>query len=489
MKVEITGRVAPTLPADDDHPYRTGAWQPNFVEYDATELDVIGEIPDDLSGVYLRNTENPVHPSIDRLYHPFDGDGMLHMIRFSGGRAEYRNRFVRTAGFEAEQAAGHALWSGILGGPDQSLRTDGWGARTRMKDASSTDVVVHAGRALTSFYQCGDLYGFDPVTLEQLGPETWNGAFPSDWGISAHQKPDPHTGEMLVFNYAKTAPYMHYGVVDANHELVHWVDVPLPGPRLPHDMAFTDNYAILNDCPLFWDAELLEQGAHVPRFRPDLPTRFAVIPRRGATSEIRWFEAAPTYVLHWANAFEDGDDIVLDGFFQGAPMPSSNGEADPYKRAFRGIDTNRMETVLKRWRMNLVTGACTEEQLSDRIMEFPMVNPEHAGKPYRYTYNMTTAPGWFLFDGVVKVDLQTGAEARYAFGDGVFGSETPMAPRPGAKAEDDGYLVTFTTDVGRDCSECLILDASDIAAGPVARVRLPERISSGTHSCWAPLPV
>jgi carotenoid cleavage dioxygenase-like enzyme len=145
-----------------------------------------------------------------------------------------------------------------------------------------------------------------------------------------------------------------------------------------------------------------------------------------------------------------------------------------------------METVLKRWRMNLVTGACKEEQLSDRIMEFPMINPQHAGKPYRYTYNMTTAPGWFLFDGVVKVDLQSGSEERYAFGEGVFGSETPMAPRPGASAEDDGYLVTFTTDVGRDLSECLVFDATDLAAGPVARVRLPERISAGTHSCWVP---
>ena len=486
MKVEIAGRVSPTLPADDDHPYRTGAWQPNFVEYDAVDLDVVGEIPDDLCGVYLRNTENPVHPSIDRLYHPFDGDGMLHMIRFSNGAAEYRNRFIRTEGFVAEQTAGHALWSGILGGPDQSLRDDGWGARTRMKDASSTDVVVHAGRALTSFYQCGDLYGFDPETLEQLGPERWNGKFPSDWGISAHQKPDATTGEMLVFNYAKTAPFMHYGVVDANHDLVHWADVPLPGPRLPHDMAFTEHYAILNDCPLFWDADFLDKGAHVPRFRPDLPTRFAVIPRRGSTADIRWFEADPTYVLHWANAYEDSDEIVLDGFFQGDPMPAAGDEPDPYRRAFRGIDTHRMQTVLKRWRMNLATGACTEAVVSDRIMEFPMINQNFAGRPYRYTYNMTTQPGWFLFDGIVKVDLQTGAEQRYAFGDGVFGSETPMAPRAGSVDEDDGYLVTFTTDMQRDCSECLVLDARDIAAGPIARVRLPERISSGTHSWWAP---
>jgi carotenoid cleavage dioxygenase len=418
---------------------------------------------------------------------------MLHTLRFAGGRAEYRNRFVRTVGFEAEQVAGQALWSGILGGPEQSLRTDGWGARTRMKDASSTDVVVHAGRALTSFYQCGDLYGFDPCTLEPLGRETWNGKFPADWGISAHQKPDPNTGEMLVFNYAKTAPFMHYGVVNAANELAHWVDIPLPGPRLPHDMAFTEHYAILNDCPLFWDPELLAKGAHVPRFRPDLPTRFAVIPRRGETSDIRWFEADPTYVLHWANAYEEGDEVVLDGFFQGDPMPSSAGETDAYRRAFRGIDTHRMQTRLKRWRMNLETGACKEETLSERIMEFPMINHRYSGRPYRYMYNMTTEPGWFLFDGVVKVDLHTGAEDRYSFGGGVFGSETPMAPRAiGAgdedEDEDDGYLVTFTTDLERDCSECLVLDAADISAGPIARIRLPERISSGTHSCWAPIP-
>ena len=86
MNVTVAGRMMSTLPEGDDHPYRTGAWTPNTVEYDVTDLDVIGEIPDDLEGVYLRNTENPVHDAIGR-YHPFDGDGMVHMMRFSGGRA------------------------------------------------------------------------------------------------------------------------------------------------------------------------------------------------------------------------------------------------------------------------------------------------------------------------------------------------------------------------------------------------------------------
>ena len=127
---------------------------------------------------------------------------------------------------------------------------------------------------------------------------------------------------MLFFNYSKQAPYMHYGVVDANNELVHYVDIPLPGPRLPHDMAFTENYAILNDFPLFWDPELLERG-HPPA-RASTPTC-----RRGSRSsraaggpaDIRWFEADPTYVLHFTNAYEDGDEIVLDGFFEGDPTP------------------------------------------------------------------------------------------------------------------------------------------------------------------------
>ena len=144
MRVNVVGQMRSTLPTADDHPYRTGPWRPNHAEYDADDLDVIGTIPADLDGAYLRNTENPVHDSIGN-YHPFDGDGMVHMIRFHDGRATYRNRFVRTLGLAAEQTAGGPLWAGLAEPPARSRREDGWGARTRMKDASSTDVVVHAG--------------------------------------------------------------------------------------------------------------------------------------------------------------------------------------------------------------------------------------------------------------------------------------------------------------------------------------------------------
>ena len=134
-------------------------------------------------------------------------------------------------------------------------------------------------------------------------------------------------------------------------------------------------------------------------------------------------------MLHFTNAYEDGDEIVLDGFFEGDPAPVDNLMGSKWERAFRFLALDRLQTRLRRWRFNLVTGATSEEQLTDSITEFGMINAGYAGLDYRYTYAATGKPGWFLFDGLVKHDLRTGAEERFAFDDGVYGSETAMAPR------------------------------------------------------------
>ena len=90
MNAAIAGEVRPTL-VPGSHPYVTGPFTFNDVEYDATELEVISEVPRHLSSVYLRNTQNPV-PQPLGTHHMFDGDGMLHLLSFQNGRCEYRNR-------------------------------------------------------------------------------------------------------------------------------------------------------------------------------------------------------------------------------------------------------------------------------------------------------------------------------------------------------------------------------------------------------------
>ena len=483
MRATVENQFDSLLPTDDVHPYRTGAWRPQTREWTVTDMDVEGELPADLNGVYLRNTENPLVPAMQR-YHPFDGDGMIHAISFREGHAEYRNRFVRTVGLAAELEAGGPQWSGLAESPLKSPRQDGWGARTRMKDASSTDVVVHNGLALTSFYQCGDLYQLDPVTLEDRGRASWNGSFP-EWGVSAHTKVDERTGEMLFFNYGTTWPYMHYGVLDARGELVHYTPVPLPGPRLPHDMCFTENYAILNDCPLFWDPDLVAKGIYATGFHPDMPLRFAVMPRRGTENDIKWFECDATYVLHWINAWEDGDEVVIDGYFQYDPSPTLPPDATMDQRLFRFLDLFTLKTRPYRWRLNMKTGTVKEGPLTDTITEFGMIDGSRMGTAHRYVYQVVPANGWFGFEGLVKHDVVTGTEEVLRLPQGVYCSETVFAPRPGATAEDDGYLITFTMDVPNDRSDCRIFDARNLSDGPIARIALPERICSGTHATWA----
>lgn len=483
MAVRLEHEFDSLLPSDDTHPYRTGAWRPQTREWTATDMEVQGELPTDLNGVYLRNTENPLVPALQR-YHPFDGDGMIHAISFREGHVEYRNRFVRTEGLAVELEAGAPQWSGLAESPLKAARTDGWGARGRMKDASSTDVVVHNGVALTSFYQCGDLYRLDPVTLDDMGRATWSGKFPAE-GVSAHTKVDERTGEMLFFNYGTTWPYMHYGVVDATGELVHYTPVPLPGPRLPHDMCFTENFAILNDCPLFWDPDLIARDIYATGFHPDMPLRFGVIPRRGTEHDVKWFECDATYVLHWINAWEDGDEIVIDGYFQGDPSPTMGPDATVEQRLFRFLDLHSLKTVPYRWRLNMRTGTVKEGPITDTITEFGMINNSIAGTAHRYVYQVVPAVGWFGFEGLTKHDVVAGTEETYRLPDGVYCSETVFAPRPNATAEDDGYLVTFTMDVPNDQSHCEIFDAQNMSDGPVARIKLPERICSGTHATWA----
>jgi len=486
VNIDLVERFVSTIPADDDHPYRTGPWRPQQAEWNADDLTVVsGEIPADLDGVYLRNTENPLHMPI-RHYHPFDGDGMIHLVGFRDGKAFYRNRFVRTDGLAAEAATGTSLWAGISESPAWSDRTDGVGARTRLKDSASTDVTLFRGEALASFYQCGDLYRIDPLTGRTLGRADFNGGFPTDIGVSAHPKNDDRTGELLFFNYGKDSPYMHYGVVDAANDLVHYVDVELPGPRLPHDMAYTENYVILNDFPLFWEKEALAAGHHIPRMHRDLPSRFAVLPRRGSADQIRWFEADPTYVLHFVNAFEDGDEIALDGFFQHDPEPAETTDVDARLRPFRFLALDQLQSRLHRWRLNLKTGQSREESLTDTVSEFGMMNTDFATTDYRYAYAAMGKPGWFLFNGIVRHDLHTGTEERFALPDGVYGSESAVAPKVGGTAEDDAYLITLTTDMNADASYALVFDAARVADGPVCTLALPERISSGTHSTWAP---
>lgn len=485
--LNILREVPHSIRPDTDHPFLLGPYAPTFTELEAdtASMKVIGEIPRDLHGIYIRNSHNPVHESLG-IYHPYDGDGMLHAMHFEDGRATYRNRFIETTGFLAEQAAGRALWPGILSPHLQARR--GWGSMGAMKDNAGTDVICHAGKLIAAMSQGSEPWRIDPVTLETLGPDAdWARLLPD--GIASHFKVDSATGEMMFFNYPERWPHMHYGIIDRHNRLVHYEPIPLPGARWPHDLGITRHYTILHDLPFFFDPEALKRGERKLEFHRDLPARFGILPRHGTAADVRWFEGTSCHILHLTNCYEDGDEIVMDGCIMRDPQKPRVGETGGdrqavYAKIRKHLAKHYNPTHMYRWRFNLKTGQTREQAIDDEITEFPACNNDYVGRPYRYSYNAIYQEGEWLLKGIKRFDMDTGATQRYEYGPGRFGSEPQVARRSGATAEDDGYVMSFVTDTTNNTAECMILDAANLGAGPIARIILPRRIPVGTHACW-----
>ena len=126
--------------------------------------------------------------------------------------------------------------------------------------------------------------------------------------------------------------------------------------------------------------------------------------------------------------------------------------------------------------------------LDDDNSEFPSINQGLRRARRRATPTTCTSRprATLLFDGLMKYDSNTGRAETHWFGDGRWGSEAPFAPRPGATSEDDGYLVSYVYDEREGRSEVEVLDARDVTAGPLCRVRLPVRVPIGFHATWVP---
>lgn len=128
-----------------------------------------------------------------------------------------------------------------------------------------------------------------------------------------------------------------------------------------------------------------------------------------------------------------------------------------------------------------------EEALDDLPSDFPRINEQLTGRQTRYGYTARFAPPQEnnpLFNGLLKYNLVTGGSEVHEFGRGRYGGEAVFVPRPGAGAEDDGWLLTFVYDTVESQSELVVVDPQDMAAAPVARLLMPQRVPYGFHGSW-----
>jgi carotenoid cleavage dioxygenase len=453
------------------NPYLADNFAPVQTELTVDELTVLGELPPELNGMFVRNGPNPQFSPLGR-YHWFDGDGMLHGVHIQNGKASYRNRYIQTQKFEQERQAGRSLFGGLLE-PSQA----------GFKNVANTALLWHRDRLL-ALWEGGAPHAIAVPSLDTIGSHTFNDKLTSP--VTAHPKVDPVTGEMMFFGYSLAQPpYVKYSVVSAEGKLLRTVPIDLPVGVMMHDFAITEHYTIFMDLPFTFRLERLQRGEPAFAFERDRPSRFGILPRHGDNQTIRWFKAPSCYVFHTLNAYEAGDEIVLLACRMASTsvLGTSPGSHEGDNRQI-GSDV----PLLYSWRFNLKTGTVQEQTLDDRPCEFPRINEQYLGRQTRYGYAGKSAPTAMpKFDGLLKFDLENQSVQVHSFGTGRYGGEGVFVPRPGSTVEDDGWLMTFVHDEAQDASELVIVSTQAMADEAIACIQMPQRVPYGFHGTWVSL--
>ncbi|MBD2361364.1 carotenoid oxygenase family protein [Anabaena minutissima FACHB-250] len=457
-------------------PYLQGNFSPVQAEITVNDLPVIGELPANLCGRFVRNGPNPQFSPPDR-YNWIDGDGMLHSIEILNGQASYRNRYVQTRGFKIEQRTGRGIWKGLTEPPQiNNPHNNLFGP---FKNTANTALMWHAGRLL-ALWEGGEPYEIELPTLKTVGPYTYHGQLSSPF--TAHPKVDAITGEMMFFGYSPLQPpYLQYSVVSATGKIIKTVPIDLPIGVMMHDFAITENYTVFMDLPLTFRTERLQHRESAYMFEANCPSRFGILPRHGDSRSIHWFEVSTCYVLHTLNAYEIGDEVILIA----CRAMDAKVLNIPNKTKLNHHQEDR--PILYRWRLNLRTGAVQEEVIDDLASEFPSINQQYLGRQNRYGYTAKMIPTGipdFTFDGLLKYDFTSGESQLHEFGLGRYGGEAVFVPCPNGVKEDDGWLLTFVYDTAKKTSELIVVNAQGFTDEPVARILLPQRVPYGFHGTW-----
>jgi carotenoid cleavage dioxygenase len=448
-------------PPTNEKWWLSGNFGPVTDEVEAHDLEVVdGTIPPELSGLYVRNGSNP---ATDDSTMWFFGDGMGHGVRLERGKARwYRNRYVQTPLVQAKAGFGETAPGG-------------------QANQSNVSFVHHGGRLLSSG-EVGFPYEIDPTDLSTVGVHTFDGVLTSSF--TAHPKIDPDTGLMHSFGYGFVPPYLTYHVTDASGAMTHTEVVPVERSTMIHDFAITDRDVVFWELPVEFDIVAATEWIRNPdsglmpyRWRPDTGARVGIMPLGGPASEIRWYPIDPCYVFHGVNAFRDGDRVVLD-------VCRLTSMFDPDVPGLGG------DLSLRRWTVDTATGKVTDDVVRDEDPgELPSRDPRKVGREHRYGYlvQSPTGPDHVpSFGGLIKHDYRHDSREVWRPHGAVHSGEWLFVPIGGDPAEDAGYLMSFLYDDRNATSELAIVDATDVAAGPVARIAVPQRVPYGFHAAWVP---
>lgn len=450
-------------------------------EHDYRVSQIDGELPRELTGTLYRIGPGKYQVGRTLLHNIFDGDGMISQFILDGRSVRFRNRYVRTRHFEHGQKSSTVRFRGtgtqIPGG---FLANVG-----RLPENVANTNIVHCADGLLALWEIGNPYRIDPETLETLGSTDFGGNLGYLGAFSAHPKWDPVTGDMYNFGLdVLPTPRLRTYRIDRTGRLTKLATVPMLDLPWNHDFALTEKYLVFVLDPILPDIAkiALSTTSFVDslEFKPRKGTRFVLVPRRGGPARIIEHEAL--LHVHFTNAYDDGDDVVVE-------LPRLETDWDKLSRMTGMVNRTDLgipeypDSTLVRYRIT-ARGRIIEEQLSDRSGEFPQFDWRRGTRKHRYTYFAGKGGPARLFNAVVKVDTETGVTTGCDLGPSSVG-EPLFVPRHPDAAEDDGWLLALNHQLDEDRSQLVVLDAGDLERGPLATAWLEHHVPWGFHGTFS----
>ena len=288
---------------------------------------------------------------------------------------------------------------------------------------------------------------------------------------------------MFFFAYSVFEPLIRYYVVDADGTLVHRAKIDLPAPVMMHDFMITEHHAVFLDSPIVFDVANMGKGPMV-QWLPENGTRIGVMPRRGTADEVRWFDIDPGHVQHFWNAWADGDRIE----FSGTRFEHPNFGIDASTELSETTADNTPPYPTRFW-VDLNADKAGFEQTDDLGGDFARINEDFNGVRTQFHYMsavVDTNRRLGDFDTIVRYDGASDERQMWNAGPSGHIGENVFAPDPNRSGEQDGWLINTVYDDRTDRTDICVLDAHDVASGPIARVHLPHRMPFGFHANWFP---
>jgi all-trans-8'-apo-beta-carotenal 15,15'-oxygenase len=448
---------------------------PHEVNQPVTEVD--GRLPESLAGTLYR-----VGPAkLDLAHHLFDGDGMVSAVRFRPDGVHCASKFVRTGKYLAELHADRPVRRGFgtlagNGGRLRNIRQTSPGP----SNAANTSVMFTAGRLL-ALWEAGHPWQLDPTTLETIGEMDFDGALDTRLPFSAHPHWDPRTGEIFNFGmvYGRKDWVACYRI-DKSGRLHHLAKIAAPGPVMNHDFIVTDRWLVfcLNPIRVHLIPFLTGGVAFGDslEFHEDEATTIVLVPRAGGDPV--YVEAPAWFQFHFAAAYDDGDDVVID-----LSRYQHYDDIAPYLKAFRTSPSPRRAPTLWRYRVSPTTRRAEGHELSPQGLEFPQVDGRRSTGGYQRIYGVLLDRDRGLSGRIGRIEVDTGQTDAWDPGQDKLVSEPIFVPRPDG-AQDDGWLVAHVYDAGREATDTVVLDARDLAAGPLFTAHLPINAGVTFHGAW-----